>query len=459
MSKLSVYALVILAAGAAACGKDDVQPISNTDGKTPLVLTSTINQTRTVTTGLQTTQLVKDVKIGVFVLNEDASILEGAENLPLTADGAGNFSGETIYFPNEGSVSVFAYAPYSPSWNFGVNTFSVSKDQSTEQGYLDSDLLYGIPQDENSFDKSYGKPIALLHTHLLSKVTLKFDVSEYVDFSNASLYITNVLPTTNVDLTNGNITAATGSSSNIKVAQRAEHDDVVSGVSAVVVPQSLKAGTSFVQVVFEDRSINAKLNTDITFAGGKSYTYTIKIMGDAAEIVASNFVTDWTDTDVIIIDEFEEVDAPEQPDNSGEEEKNDEPDNNGGSAVEGDTVTATFQTPGGNASYDAPTYTWTANNNNLMTIFEFKNGELANYKTLTIKFSNISDGAAVRFGYYIGNTYTGFNNGGGYYSNGTKTIDLTSLGIDLSQVDKISFGGYSNSGSVDIIASECTISK
>lgn len=458
MSKLSVYALVILAAGISACGKDDVQPITNSDSKTPLVLTSSINQTRTINTGLQTTQLIKDVKIGVFVLNEDATILDGAENLPLTADGAGNFSGESIYFPNEGAVSVFTYAPYSPLWNFGVNTFTVSKDQSTEKGYLDSDLLYGIPQDENRFDKSYGKAIALLHNHLLSKVTLKFDVSEYVDFSNATLYITNVLPTTTVDVTNGSITDATGSPINIKVAQRANHDDVVSGVSAVVVPQSLKSGTSFVQVVFEDRSINAKLNTDITFAGGKSYVYTVKIVGDAAEIETSNFVTEWTDTDVVIIDEFEEIDSPEQPDNT-EEEKKDEPDNNGESLVEGDIVSATFGTPGGNASYNAPTYSWTANNNNLMTIFEFKNGELASYKTLTVKFSNISDGGAVRFGYYIGNTYTGFNNGGGYYSNGTKTIDLTALGIDLSQVEKISFGGYSNSGSVDIIASECTISK
>jgi len=104
--------------------------------------------------------------------------------------------------------------------------------------------------------------------------------------------------------------------------------------------------------------------------------------------------------------------------------------------ADGNTLTATFGTPGGNASYNAPTYAWTGSSNNLMTVFEFANGELANYKTLT---------------------FTEFGNG--FYSAGTKTVDLTALGIDLATVTKIAFGGRSNAGSCDINASDVKLTK
>ena len=112
---------------------------------------------------------------------------------------------------------------------------------------------------------------------------------------------------------------------------------------------------------------------------------------------------------------------------------------------------ATFGTPASNASYNAPTYTWTGSTSNLMTVFEFANGELANYGKLVFTFSNLVDGP-VRMGYYVGSTFTEF--GSGYYNAGKKEVDLTALGIDLSTVTKIAFGGRSNAGSCDILASD-----
>ncbi len=98
-------------------------------------------------------------------------------------------------------------------------------------------------------------------------------------------------------------------------------------------------------------------------------------------------------------------------------------------------------------------YTWTANNNNLLPVFEFKNGELANYTKLHFTLSNLKDGT-VRMGYFVGSTFTEFGNNG-FGSNGSKDVDLTTLGIDLSKVTKISFGGRTfnesaTSGSVNL---------
>lgn len=125
---------------------------------------------------------------------------------------------------------------------------------------------------------------------------------------------------------------------------------------------------------------------------------------------------------------------------------------------------ATFGTPASSATYKSPTYTWAANTNNLMPMFSFANGELADYETLCFTFANISSEASVRVGVY----YTDDNGastwrqmGGAYYSPGTKTVNLAAFAsesnIDLAKVTGICFGGNggatdSQPASVDIVA-------
>ena len=118
---------------------------------------------------------------------------------------------------------------------------------------------------------------------------------------------------------------------------------------------------------------------------------------------------------------------------------------------------ATYGTPGGNATLSGlNAYAWTGSTSNLMDVFTFSNGELANYTTLTFTFSDLVDGP-VRAGYYVGNSFTEF--GSGYYSAGTKTVDLCALGIDLSTVTKLVFGGKSNGGSCTINPEQVVLSN
>ena len=112
-----------------------------------------------------------------------------------------------------------------------------------------------------------------------------------------------------------------------------------------------------------------------------------------------------------------------------------------------DRLYATFGSLPGGANASLGLYTWTATNNNLLPVFTFENGELANYTTLKFTLSNLQ-GGMVRMGYYVDGTFTEFGNG--YGSSGDKTVDLTALGIDLSAVTKIAFGGRTAEGSVNI---------
>lgn len=118
---------------------------------------------------------------------------------------------------------------------------------------------------------------------------------------------------------------------------------------------------------------------------------------------------------------------------------------------------ATFVAPTGTGgSYDAETrtYTWTKNSDNLMTVFTFENGELANYKKLHV----------VRVGGTYSNPWRanvlfsdGKNKSFSWYSYNDKDItlatDWSDLTVDevahtLADVTAIRIGGASESGTV-----------
>ena len=109
---------------------------------------------------------------------------------------------------------------------------------------------------------------------------------------------------------------------------------------------------------------------------------------------------------------------------------------------------ATYGSPAGEGSWNAGTntYSWTKNYSNLMPIFTFSNGELANYTS--IKFSTTSYTDVYRLYFHGPNKEIAF------YSAGDKTIVFAEReefkGVDLSTVTGISFGGASGSGSIII---------
>lgn len=119
---------------------------------------------------------------------------------------------------------------------------------------------------------------------------------------------------------------------------------------------------------------------------------------------------------------------------------------------------ATFGTPGGNATYTESTayYAWTQSSNNLMQLFSFTNGELANYTQLKLTFSSNSGNVRVNFVYGSGSsdnvTYNGTSEGGYFGSAGTKTITMSGLETilkgkskTLADITAIRFGGDQSS--------------
>lgn len=424
-----ILGTVTLMAAFTACSQDEAVVQTAAPQSTDINLTSQVVPTR-ATSELQTTALSTSVKVGAFGVTGSSTISNGNNN-QYTVESNGTLSATTnMKWPDATStVNIYAYAPYQEGWAYNTaNNFSVKTDQSADADYLASDLLYAKASSAQTTEA-----IALGFTHKLSRinVTVKKSSESTTTLNGAAVYITNTCTATTLTPSTGALATTPSTINNIKIGTlSAEPSADGTTLYGITIPQTIAADTRLVKIVTAEetpKTLVAKLGSAATLEAGKSYHFTANV-GSGMEVeltLGSVTLTGWGDSEDLGSATMEE----EEP----------------------EPLYATFQTPGGNATYEAPTYTWTATNNNLMTCFEFANGELAYYKELKFTLANFSDGhGMVRMGYYIGSTFTEFGNG--FNSNGEKSIDLTTLGIDLSTVTKIAFGGRTGTGSVDITA-------
>lgn len=279
-----------------SCVKEEQNPLA--DGS--MKFASTLLSTKATDVNLQATQLEEGVKVGVFVKRETSYISNGNNNV-LTADGAGNFTCETaMYWPSEASVNIHAYAPYKASWTGAIEAemdFTVSTDQSSDAGYLGSDLLVGAPE-SNPIEKTES-PVELKFAHMLSKVNVNI-VNENLDVNlqGAVVNLLGLNTSVKVNVAEGTL-GASSVPADIRTAAFAG-DAVEFSSSAVVVPQTVAAGP-FVQLVLADsRVLEAGLASDVEFKSNKRYVYTVNISGDEDQVQVSitlggSSIGDWED--------------------------------------------------------------------------------------------------------------------------------------------------------------------
>ena len=298
---ISLAAALAMAAGFTACSSDDDLQRHDAGGRTPITLTSSV-ATRAVDQNLQSTQIESGVQVGVYVTS-GGQLIENGDNNRLTATGNGSFTGETMFFPEEGTVSVYAYAPYNSSWTGSQGTertFTVPIYQSTDEGYLAADLMSGMPVGGNSFGKD-AEEIQLQFTHKLTKLNINFNTGDTgIDLKGATVSVLNVMPTTTFTVSTGAIGSAQGNATDIKAAVFAA-DAATFTASAIFVPQAVDNSVPFVRVTLADGTgYDAKLAELTDFAGSTKYNYTMNFTGGGQEpiegsLVLESTVTDWTD--------------------------------------------------------------------------------------------------------------------------------------------------------------------
>lgn len=421
-----------------ACSQDEAENIVPISKNNVISLTSSM-ETMRAASELQTNALSTDVKVGAFGVSGSATITNGNNN-QYTVGTTGNLTATNeMAWPSDASakVNIYAYAPYQSNWTYNsANAFSVQTDQSSNDNYLASDLLYAKATDKTQTTEA----IALNFAHKLSRINVtikKGEDASTITLNGAKVYITNTCTATTLNPSTGALASTPSTVADILIGTlSAEPTATGTTLYGITIPQAIAAATKLVKVTTTDKVYVAKLGSATTLEGGKSYNFTATIgtSTEATLTLGSVTLTGWGDATDLGSATMEE-DVPEP-------------------------IYATFGTPGGNVSYDASTFTynWTGSTNNLMNCFTFENGELANYNTLNFTFTDLSDGASVRINVLFSDNT---NKSKSYYTADTKHTAISEL-LDnthtAADVTAIRFGGNSNSGNCVIKASEMYIS-
>ena len=281
--KLLGWALMALASFS-ACTNDAEEILAQ---ENEIKLTSEITPSRVTNQELQSTQIVPGQKIGVTITGANAEHKNVAWSVG--DNGALTNTGDAVYYGN-GIATITAYHPYNPTWTETNHAFAVNSDQSTNEGYLASDLLW-----TKTTTAKTESPVALTFTHKLAKVNVTLTSEDIDDLSNATISICGTNISTDFNLDNGELS----NSSNTQ--------DIIAGITttnaytaaAIIVPQTIYSGTLLIKVNYNNKNFIYTLPADKTFESGHSYSYTLNIKEKLVEMeVESDNITDWNNEEI-----------------------------------------------------------------------------------------------------------------------------------------------------------------
>ena len=280
MKKYHLFALVAIIASFMAC--NDAEEILSHDNE--IKLTSEITPASRVTSlEYQSTQIEQGQQVGVTIKKAKST----HNNVAWTAgaDGTLTNTGETVYYGNE-TATITAYHPYNAKWAETSHAFSVNTDQSTNEGYLNSDLLWATASATKT-----ETPVALTFMHKLAKINVTLQSTDITDLSNATISICGTNIATNFNPTTGELSAATANVQEIKAGVTTTG---VYTASAIVIPQTISSGTKLIKVSLGSKTFYYTLTANKELKSGYSHNYTLTVKEKEIELkLKSENITDW----------------------------------------------------------------------------------------------------------------------------------------------------------------------
>lgn len=285
MKKILLLTAIISLALASCQSEDSIE-----QNQSEIQLTSVINpMSRATSLTQQSTQIASGQEVGVIINGAK----EAHTNVKWTVgeDGALTNTSTPIYWSNT-EATIYAYHPYNSSWSGTdkLESFSVNTDQSTDAGYLNSDLLWATKTGTKT-----SNPVELSFVHKLSKINVTLTSTDIADLSGATISICGTKTSTSFNPITGELSAA----SNIANIKAGVTTTEAYTASAIIIPQTVANGTQLIKVTHNNKNFYYKLSTDKEFKAGHSYSYTLKVKEKLVEVeVESDNITDWTDEDI-----------------------------------------------------------------------------------------------------------------------------------------------------------------
>lgn len=292
--------LFMMIAGAmltAGCSDDQVAETA-ANGRVPIELGYTLQQaqvTRSITDNINDKYIAPGGQVHVditnhttptdviyngsyYVVESGTATINTVANTPISKmapmDGV-------PYYPVDGSkVDIKAYYPARAA----SGTFSIMTDQSTDEGYAASDLMWATPVTEQGISDN---PVNLNFNHKLAKIVININKKTGVT-AVTSVRMMQVKPTVTFDTSDGTTGTASGTATTITVAKGTDVSKC-----AVIIPAQTIAGT-LLQVVTDGGTATFNVASQ-TFAANHRYTTTIDV--GASNIDLTNTITAWDDED------------------------------------------------------------------------------------------------------------------------------------------------------------------
>lgn len=205
-----------------------------------------------------------------------------ANNVQHTLDAAtGTWSpASPIYWKDKHThVDIYSYYPMGHPQSIDLYPFDVQADQSQEASetgmgsYEASDFLWGKSADMAPTTSSIH--MAMHHRMACARVTLVmgegFNAEEWAGMEK-SLQLTNLVRKSTIDLATGIVTPRGEAE---KTATTPLHTG--NEWRAIVVPQTVKAGTSMMDITLDGRPYRFARQEDFTFQPGRMSNFTIKV--------------------------------------------------------------------------------------------------------------------------------------------------------------------------------------
>ena len=284
MRNLKTILLSFIACTTFSACTNDTEEVLGQD--TEIRLTSEITPSRVTSLDYQSTQIVAGQQVGVTITGAKAD----HKNVAWTAeaDGALTNTGSTLYY-GTGEATIKAYHPYNSAWTGTSHTFSVNTDQSTDAGYLGSDLLWATASSGKT-----ANAVPLTFTHKLAKINVTLQSTDITDLSGATISICGTNIATNFNPSTGALSAATANVQEIKAGVTTASAKTA---SAIIVPQTVAASTQFIKVTLGEKIFYHKLSAEKTFVSGKSYSYTLTMKEKKVEVDTEGDINDWENGD------------------------------------------------------------------------------------------------------------------------------------------------------------------
>ena len=280
-SKLLWLAFIVLT-GITSCSNDSDEFLRQAD---EIRLTSEIALSRVASLDYQSTRIVEGQQVGVTITGARSE----HRNTAWIVGESGELSntGAPVYWA-KGDVSIRAYHPYSPAWNGTGHEFSVSTDQSNEENYRNSDLLWAAASSSVT-----ERAVPLVFTHMLAKVNVTLRSEDIDDLSGAVISICGTGIATRFNPSDGTLSSAASNVAEIKAAVTTASSRTA---SAIVVPQTVASGTKFVKVELDGRTFHYTLPANKVLKSGYSHNYTLTVNENKKSIeLGYENVKDWKD--------------------------------------------------------------------------------------------------------------------------------------------------------------------